>query len=95
MKNLFDCSLVNDFLFLCPCFQAGGAPSHNVLSTAITSIQEALKNSDWATRKSACAALGEIASSGGMAFGSFKSSCIRCLESCRFDKVSDLVLLAG
>lgn len=67
--------------------QAGGAPSHNVLSTAITSIQEALKNSDWATRKSACAALGEIASSGGMAFGSFKSSCIRCLESCRFDKV--------
>ncbi|RAL48179.1 hypothetical protein DM860_005603 [Cuscuta australis] len=67
--------------------QAGGAPSLNLLSSAIMSLQDALKNSDWATRKSACAALGEIASSGGSVYGSFKTSCIRSLESCRFDKV--------
>lgn len=69
-------------------FQAGGAPTQNVLSAAITSIQEALKNSDWTTRKAASVALGEIVSSGGSFLGSFKASCIRSLESCRFDKVS-------
>lgn len=67
--------------------QAGGAPTQNVLSAAITSIQEALKNSDWTTRKAASVALGEIVSSGGSFLGSFKASCIRSLESCRFDKV--------
>lgn len=68
-------------------FQAGGAPSQKVLSAAMTSIQEALKNSDWTARKAASAALGEIASSGGSCLGSFKASCIQSLESCRFDKV--------
>lgn len=67
--------------------QAGGASTHSALSAAIASIQEALKNSDWITRKAASAALGDMASSGGAFFGSFKSSCLRCLESCRFDKV--------
>ncbi|XP_065880363.1 TORTIFOLIA1-like protein 2 [Euphorbia lathyris] len=67
--------------------QAGGAPSHNVLSAAMTSIQEALKNSDWATRKAASTALAEIASCGGSWLESFKSPCITSLESCRFDKV--------
>ncbi|CAI0628071.1 unnamed protein product [Linum tenue] len=67
--------------------QAGGAPSRNVLAAAMTSIQEALKNSDWTTRKAASAALGEIADGGGSCLGSFKASCIRSLESCRFDKV--------
>ncbi|EEF34566.1 Microtubule-associated protein TORTIFOLIA1, putative [Ricinus communis] len=67
--------------------QAGGAPSHSVLSAAMTSIQEALKNSDWTTRKAASAALAEIASCGGSWLGLFKPSCIRSLESCRFDKV--------
>ncbi|KAL3830104.1 hypothetical protein ACJIZ3_018906 [Penstemon smallii] len=66
---------------------AGGAPTHNSLNAALTSIQEALKNSDWTTRKAACAALGEIASCGVACLGSFRTSCIRCLESCRFDKV--------
>lgn len=69
-------------------FQAGGAPTRNVLSAAMASIQESLKNSDWSTRKAASVALGEIASSGGSFLGSFKPSCIRSLESCRFDKVS-------
>ncbi|XP_059283496.1 TORTIFOLIA1-like protein 2 isoform X1 [Lycium ferocissimum] len=67
--------------------QAGGANTHSALSTAMASIQEALKNSDWATRKAACAALGDIASIGGAFFSTFKTSSIRTLESCRFDKV--------
>uniref|UniRef100_A0A5B7AJZ7 Putative microtubule-associated protein TORTIFOLIA1 n=1 Tax=Davidia involucrata TaxID=16924 RepID=A0A5B7AJZ7_DAVIN len=67
--------------------QAGGAPTQSALSAAMTSIQEALKSSDWITRKAASASLGEIASSGGSFFGSFKISCIHSLESCRFDKV--------
>uniref|UniRef100_M1B246 Microtubule-associated protein TORTIFOLIA1 n=1 Tax=Solanum tuberosum TaxID=4113 RepID=M1B246_SOLTU len=67
--------------------QAGGTSTHSALSTAMTSIQEGLKNSDWATRKAACAALGDIASVGGAFFSAFKSSSIRTLESCRFDKV--------
>lgn len=50
-------------------------------------IQEALKNSDWTTRKAASVALGDIAASCGSFLGSFKASCIRSLESCRFDKV--------
>lgn len=77
--------------------QAGGASTHSALSTAMTSIQEGLKNSDWATRKAACAALGDMASVGGPFFSSFKSSSIRTLESCRFDKVKpvrDLALQA-
>lgn len=53
----------------------------------MTSIQDALKNSDWATRKAASVALAEIASSGRSFLGSFKASCISSLESCRFDKV--------
>lgn len=53
----------------------------------MVSIQDALKNSDWATRKAASIALGEIASSGGSFLGILKTSCIRSLESCRFDKV--------
>ncbi|KAK3005793.1 hypothetical protein RJ639_017599 [Escallonia herrerae] len=77
--------------------QAGGAPTRNTLSAAMGSIQDALKNSDWQTRKAASMALGEIASSGGSYFSSFKSSCIHSLESCRFDKVKparDTVLQA-
>ncbi|PHT42743.1 hypothetical protein CQW23_16768 [Capsicum baccatum] len=67
--------------------QSGGASKRSALSTAMTSIQEGLKNSDWATRKAACAALGDIASVGGAFFSAFRSSSIRTLESCRFDKV--------
>ncbi|KAG8373913.1 hypothetical protein BUALT_Bualt11G0074700 [Buddleja alternifolia] len=66
---------------------AGGAPTHSSLTAALSSIQEALKSSDWATRKAACAALGDIASYGAACLGSFRTLCIRCLESCRFDKV--------
>ncbi|CAK9327902.1 unnamed protein product [Citrullus colocynthis] len=75
--------------------QAGGASNRNVLSAAILGIQEALKNSDWTTRKAASVALGEIAASCGSFLGSFKASCIHSLESCRFDKVKpvrDIIL---
>lgn len=67
--------------------QAGGASTQSTLTAAMTSIQEALKNSDWRTRKAASSALADIASTNGLYFGSFKSSCIRSLELCRFDKV--------
>ncbi|KAH6825427.1 hypothetical protein C2S53_000999 [Perilla frutescens var. hirtella] len=66
---------------------AGGAPSHSSLTAALTSIQESVKNSDWTTRKAACAALGDIASCGAACLGSYRLSCIRSLEACRFDKV--------
>ncbi|GFS36486.1 ARM repeat superfamily protein [Actinidia rufa] len=72
-------------------------PAQSNLFSAMSSIQEAVKNSDWTTRKAASLSLGEIASSGGSFFSSFKSSCIRSLESCRFDKVKpvrDTVLQA-
>ncbi|XP_022926186.1 TORTIFOLIA1-like protein 2 [Cucurbita moschata] len=75
--------------------QAGGASNRNVLSAAMLGIQEALKNSDWTTRKAASVALGDIATSCGSFLGSFKASCTQSLESCRFDKVKpvrDIVL---
>ncbi|XP_062115279.1 TORTIFOLIA1-like protein 2 [Humulus lupulus] len=66
---------------------AGGAPTQNILVTAMGSIQESLKSNDWSTRKAASLALAEIASSGASFLGSLKPSCVRSLESCRFDKV--------
>ncbi|MED6207799.1 hypothetical protein PIB30_038992 [Stylosanthes scabra] len=77
--------------------QGGGAPSESVLSTAIASIQEALKDSDWATRKAAAMTLGEIGLSGASFLACLRASSIRSLESCRFDKVKpvrDAVLQA-
>uniref|UniRef100_A0A7N0ULM8 TOG domain-containing protein n=1 Tax=Kalanchoe fedtschenkoi TaxID=63787 RepID=A0A7N0ULM8_KALFE len=67
--------------------KAGGAPSHTLLSAAMHSIQEALKSSDWNTRKAASTALGDIASSNDPSLGFCRASCIHGLESCRFDKV--------
>ncbi|XP_030493142.2 TORTIFOLIA1-like protein 2 [Cannabis sativa] len=66
---------------------AGGAPTQNILVSAMGSIQESLKSNDWSTRKAASLALAEIASSGASFLGSLKPSCVRSLESCRFDKV--------
>ncbi|XP_050260992.1 TORTIFOLIA1-like protein 2 isoform X2 [Quercus robur] len=77
--------------------QVGGAPTQNILSGAMAGIREALKNSDWTTRKAASVALGDIAATGGSFLGSFRTSSIRSLESCRFDKVKpvrDAVLQA-
>ncbi|XP_020596861.1 TORTIFOLIA1-like protein 2, partial [Phalaenopsis equestris] len=67
--------------------QAGGASAETSLQLAVTSIAEALKCTDWTTRKAASLALAEIAGSAGSALGYLKTSCICSLESCRFDKV--------
>ncbi|KAK7314323.1 hypothetical protein VNO77_32842 [Canavalia gladiata] len=77
--------------------QVGGAPTQNILSAAIGSIQEALKDTDWTTRKAASLALGDIGLSGASFLACFRASCIQSLESCRFDKVKpvrDAVLQA-
>ncbi|KAG7640657.1 Armadillo-type fold [Arabidopsis suecica] len=76
---------------------AGGATSKSVLSSAMSSFQDALKNKDWTTRKAASVALMEIAATGEKFLGPLKASCICSLESCRFDKVKpvrDSVILA-
>uniref|UniRef100_A0A1D1XXL7 Microtubule-associated protein TORTIFOLIA1 n=1 Tax=Anthurium amnicola TaxID=1678845 RepID=A0A1D1XXL7_9ARAE len=70
--------------------QAGGASTMQALSSAVNSIQEALKSSEWITRKAAAVALLGIAANAGPllgALGPFKTSSICSLESCRFDKV--------
>nr|XP_029118639.1 LOW QUALITY PROTEIN: TORTIFOLIA1-like protein 2 [Elaeis guineensis] len=67
--------------------QAGGASTEHALSVTLTSILDALKSSDWGTRKAASVALAGIAVSAGALLGTFKSSCMRSLEGCRFDKV--------
>ncbi|KAF6167328.1 hypothetical protein GIB67_043189 [Kingdonia uniflora] len=67
--------------------QARGASTQIAFSGAMSTIQEALKSSDWTTRKAASVALESIAVSGGSLLQSSKASCIRSLESCRFDKV--------
>nr|KYP61354.1 Microtubule-associated protein TORTIFOLIA1 [Cajanus cajan] len=77
--------------------QAGGAPTQNILSAAISSIQDALKHSDWTTRKAASVVLAEIALSGASFLPCFRAACVQSLEACRFDKVKpvrDAVLQA-
>ncbi|XP_039137821.1 TORTIFOLIA1-like protein 2 isoform X1 [Dioscorea cayenensis subsp. rotundata] len=67
--------------------QAGGATTEHALSAAVKGILETLKSSDWTTRKAASVALAGIALSTGSLLGPFKTSCLRSLECCRFDKV--------
>ena len=69
-------------------FQAGGAASYQSLAMVMACVQECLKSSDWATRKSASETLASIASATNCpSLSSFKPSVIESLESCRFDKV--------
>jgi hypothetical protein len=70
-----------------PAFQAEGASTEQVLSSALTSIMDALKSSDWNTRKAASLALSSIAVSSGYLVASFRTSCLRSLERSKFDKV--------
>eukprot|EP00249_Psilotum_nudum_P010807 c22779_g2_i1 orf=339-3224(-) len=67
--------------------QAGGAASHQCLATLVLCVQEALKSTDWATRKAASETFASMASSIGSSLSSFKDSALDALESCRFDKV--------
>ncbi|RWW49492.1 hypothetical protein BHE74_00044335, partial [Ensete ventricosum] len=63
------------------------ALAEHALSAAVTSIMEALKSNDWKTRKAASVALAGIAVDPGSSLAPLRSSCIRFLESCSFDKV--------
>ncbi|CAM0952930.1 unnamed protein product [Alopecurus aequalis] len=67
--------------------QAEGASTEQALSSALTSIIDSLKSSDWTTRKAASLALSSIAVSSGYLVASFRTSCLRSLERCKFDKV--------
>ncbi|KAF8700714.1 hypothetical protein HU200_034065 [Digitaria exilis] len=67
--------------------QAEGASTEQALSSALTSIMDALKSSDWNTRKAASLALSSIAVSSGYLVASFRTSCLRSLERSKFDKV--------
>ncbi|KAJ0968680.1 hypothetical protein J5N97_021557 [Dioscorea zingiberensis] len=67
--------------------QAGGATTEQTLSAAVKGILETLKSGEWTTRKAASVALAGIAVSTGSLLGPLKTSCLRSLESCRFDKV--------
>ena len=72
--------------------QAGGASQS--LSLAVNSIQEALKCSEWTTRKAAAVALLDLAENAELLSGALcplKTSCINSLDCCRFDKVSFLI----
>ncbi|KAF0905789.1 hypothetical protein E2562_008841 [Oryza meyeriana var. granulata] len=68
-------------------FWAEGASTEQSLASALTSIMDALKSSDWTTRKAASLALSSIAVSSGYLVASFRTSCLRSLERCKFDKV--------
>lgn len=75
-------------VYLCtPIFQAEGASTEQALSSALTSIMDALKSTDWNTRKAASLALSSIAVSSGYLVTSFRTSCLRSLERSKFDKV--------
>eukprot|EP00249_Psilotum_nudum_P010806 c22779_g1_i1 orf=2-2581(-) len=67
--------------------QAGGAASYRCLSMLVLCVQEALKSTDWATRKAAAETFASMASNMGSSLASFKDSALNALESCRFDKV--------
>uniref|UniRef100_A0A0E0EUX1 TOG domain-containing protein n=1 Tax=Oryza meridionalis TaxID=40149 RepID=A0A0E0EUX1_9ORYZ len=67
--------------------QAEGASTEQSLASALTSIMDALKSSDWTTRKAASIALSSIALSSGYLVASFRTSCLRSLERSKFDKV--------
>ncbi|CAJ2665188.1 unnamed protein product [Trifolium pratense] len=77
--------------------QAGGASTQTVLLAAIAGIRDALKDTDWKTRKAASVALGQIALTRASFLSSLRPSCIQSLDSSRFDKVKpvrDAVLQA-
>ncbi|WVZ65849.1 hypothetical protein U9M48_015148 [Paspalum notatum var. saurae] len=67
--------------------QAEGASTEQALSSALTSIIDALKSSDWNTRKAASLALSSIAVCCGYLVASLRTSCLRSLERSKFDKV--------
>ncbi|AQK64256.1 ARM repeat superfamily protein [Zea mays] len=74
---------------------AEGASTEQALSSALTSIMDALKSTDWNTRKDASLALSSIVVSSGYLITSFRTSCLRSLECSKFDKFSCGKLFQG
>ncbi|XP_057869592.1 TORTIFOLIA1-like protein 2 [Cryptomeria japonica] len=67
--------------------EAGGASNQHTLSMLIPAMDDALRSSDWATRKAAAEAFSRMALNIADLVTPFKSSCLASLESSRFDKV--------
>ncbi|KAL8146547.1 hypothetical protein AgCh_004322 [Apium graveolens] len=65
---------------------AGGAKSSNVLKFLIECLVEFLSNEDWTVRKAAAEALLKLDVTEKCSLFEYKSSCLVCLESRRFDK---------
>ncbi|KAI5442189.1 hypothetical protein KIW84_011309 [Lathyrus oleraceus] len=70
--------------------QAGGASTQTVLTTAVAGIREALKDTDWKTRKAASVALGQIALCRASFLSSLRLSCIHSLDSSRSNRLGML-----
>ncbi|BBN06799.1 hypothetical protein MPTK1_3g24000 [Marchantia polymorpha subsp. ruderalis] len=68
-------------------FQAAGTGAAQYLTSLVPLAQEALENTDWATRKAAADTLARLASTVGPALVAFKPACTQALENSRFDKV--------
>ncbi|CAK9219623.1 unnamed protein product [Sphagnum troendelagicum] len=68
--------------------QVPGVVDGSSLKTLISSVEEELEGTEWATRKAAADTLACLATAlGPMALSASKASCTAALVTCRFDKV--------
>ncbi|CAK9220692.1 unnamed protein product [Sphagnum troendelagicum] len=68
--------------------QVPGVVDGSSLKTLISSVEEELEGTEWATRKAAADTLASLATAlGPMALSASKASCTAALVTCRFDKV--------
>ncbi|CAK9872628.1 unnamed protein product [Sphagnum jensenii] len=68
--------------------QVPGVVDASSLKTLISSVEEELEGTEWATRKAAADTLACLATAlGPMALSASKASCTAALVTCRFDKV--------
>jgi hypothetical protein len=74
-------------LVLPPVVQVPGVVNGSLLATLISSVEEELEGTEWATRKAAADTLACLATALGPALSTAKASCTAALVTCRFDKV--------
>ncbi len=74
-------------LVLPPVMQVPGVVNGSLLATLISSVEEELEGTEWATRKAAADTLACLATALGPALSTAKASCTAALVTCRFDKV--------
>ncbi|CAK9269872.1 unnamed protein product [Sphagnum jensenii] len=68
--------------------QVPGVVDGSSLKTLISTVEEELEGTEWATRKAAADTLASLATAlGPMALSASKASCTAALVTCRFDKV--------